>query len=163
METRKRNNNENNIISSSSSSSSSSQLSLGFNNNNHKSKQSNDSLSSMCEDYHPYEHKIEIRIKSNVQNSKHNGNKKDVTVSIPTSSTVNQLKDEIRSKCFNSECSGNNPGGRMSKVGRDRYLRLICSGRLLAPDSTKLSDFDCLKDGTVVHAVLAAPGVRYVF
>ena len=116
--------------------------------------------------------KIEIRIKSNVQNSNNNGNKQDVTLSIPTSYDVNQLKDEIRNQCFHAECcddsanENNNNGStsskRTKKIGRDRYLRLICSGRLLAPDSTRLSEFDCLKDGSVVHAVLAAPGVRFV-
>lgn len=41
----------------------------------------------------------------------------------------------------------------------NRYLRLICKGRLLAPDTSLVRDF-ALKDGEVVHAVLAAPGVR---
>ena len=40
-----------------------------------------------------------------------------------------------------------------------RYLRLIVRGRLLAPDSAPLADFG-LGGGDVVHAVLAAPGVR---
>ena len=129
--------------------------------------------------------KIEIRIKSNVQNSNNNGNKQDVTLSIPTSYNVNQLKDEIRNQCFYAECgsdtsssandnnihsSSNNSSSTSSRnsrrtkrnkqIGRDRYLRLICSGRLLAPDSSRLTEFDCLKDGSVIHAVLAAPGVR---
>jgi len=40
-----------------------------------------------------------------------------------------------------------------------RYLRLIASGRLLAPDKAPLSNFK-VADGDVLHAVLAAPGVR---
>mmetsp|Transcript_8827 Transcript_8827/g.13550 ORF Transcript_8827/g.13550 Transcript_8827/m.13550 type:complete len:237 (+) Transcript_8827:539-1249(+) len=43
---------------------------------------------------------------------------------------------------------------------RGRYLRLICKGRLLAPDAAKLKEFAVVRDGDVVHAVLAAAGVR---
>jgi uncharacterized ubiquitin-like protein YukD len=41
----------------------------------------------------------------------------------------------------------------------NRYIRLIWKGRMLAPDSALLKEFS-LQDGDVVHAVLAAPGVR---
>eukprot|EP00551_Chaetoceros_affinis_P014969 CAMPEP_0203696046 /NCGR_PEP_ID=MMETSP0091-20130426/7353_1 /ASSEMBLY_ACC=CAM_ASM_001089 /TAXON_ID=426623 /ORGANISM="Chaetoceros affinis, Strain CCMP159" /LENGTH=387 /DNA_ID=CAMNT_0050567747 /DNA_START=94 /DNA_END=1254 /DNA_ORIENTATION=- len=150
---------------------------------------------------------IQIRIKPNVQNSRNNY--QDVTLSIPLSSTVYQLKEKIRSSCYNSSnnsnnnnssssssnnngndnsasntsddgnsnamniCNKNNDSSSSSNknintptianlttISRDRYLRLICSGRLLAPDSTALSDLKCIKDGSVVHAILAAPGVR---
>ncbi len=138
---------------------------------------------------------IKIRIKPNVQNSRNNY--QDVTLSIALSSTVYQLKEKIRSSCYdtnnnsttstvnnsngssnsnsndsngqNGNCNGdincNNSSagiaGNMT-ISRDRYLRLICSGRLLAPDSTVLSEFKCIKDGSVIHAILAAPGVRLV-
>lgn len=141
---------------------------------------------------------IQIRIKPNVQNSRNNYH--DVTLSIARSSTVYQLKEQIRSSCYNKSVnnsddsddnddsndndtshtrssSSNNDGNGSSNgdttdhsntnttttastISRDRYLRLICSGRLLAPDSTVLSDFKCIKDGSFIHAILAAPGVR---
>ena len=44
-------------------------------------------------------------------------------------------------------------------VSQDRYVRLICKGRLLAPDSGIISDYS-IGHGDVVHAVLAADGVR---
>lgn len=106
---------------------------------------------------------IRIRIKSNIQNSNGNDNR-DVTLTIPKSFTVNQLKEQIRSSCFNT--SDGNDGVDSSgniAVTKDRYLRLICSGRLLAPDSINISEFKCMKDGSVIHAVLAAPGIRLVY
>ena len=117
---------------------------------------------------------MKVRIKSNIQNSNSN-NAKDVTLLISPSYTVNQLKDHIRSSCFNdianggndTSSSGNgdnltNSSNTASTISRDRYLRLICSGRLLAPDSMNISEFKCIKDGSVIHAVLAAPGIRFV-
>ena len=50
----------------------------------------------------------------------------------------------------------------LGDVPENRYLRLICKGRLLAPDtSLVVRDFG-LHDGDIVHVVLAAPGVQYV-
>ena len=46
-----------------------------------------------------------------------------------------------------------------SGAGRERYLRLIVRGRLLAPDAAPVSNFG-LRDDDVVHAVVAAAGVR---
>eukprot|EP01083_Nonionella_stella_P212985 768578_1 len=61
--------------------------------------------------------------------------------------TVANLKDLIRSH------------PTLSSSTRGRYLRLIFSGRLLAPDDAALDTFR-LKDKCVVHAVIAAAGVR---
>lgn len=47
----------------------------------------------------------------------------------------------------------------LGEQAHNRYLRLICKGRLLAPDSSQLSEFS-VQNGDVVHAVLAAVGVR---
>ena len=114
---------------------------------------------------------INIRIKPS-------GNEyKDVTINIPLSYTVHQLKEQIRSSCFNNKNylnqesntvnhslspSNHNNRNRNRSISKDRYLRLVCSGRLLAPDSTNITDFKCIKDGSVIHAVLAAPGIRLV-
>ena len=114
---------------------------------------------------------INIRIKPS-------GNEyKDVTINIPLSYTVHQLKEQIRSSCFNnknylnqesntvnhsSSPSNHNNRNMNRSISKDRYLRLVCSGRLLAPDSTNITDFKCIKDGSVIHAVLAAPGIRLV-
>lgn len=116
------------------------------------------------------EESMKIRIKSNIQNSI--SHTKDVTLLIPPSYTVHQLKEHVRSSCFNDTANngndtsnGNDDGmnhitSTTTAISKDRYLRLICSGRLLAPDSIKISEFKCLKDGSVIHAVLAAPGIR---
>lgn len=40
-----------------------------------------------------------------------------------------------------------------------RYLRLISSGKMLAPDSAKVESFD-LKDNDCIHAVVSPAGVR---
>jgi hypothetical protein len=114
---------------------------------------------------------INIRIKPS-------GNEyKDITINIPLSYTVHQLKEKIRSSCFNqnncvnhesnnnvnhSSPSSSNSNKNNRTISKDRYLRLVCSGRLLAPDSTNITDFKCIKDGSVIHAVLAAPGIRLV-
>lgn len=47
----------------------------------------------------------------------------------------------------------------LGQEAENRYLRLICKGRLLAPDSASLRDFS-IQNGDVVHAVLAAAGVN---
>jgi hypothetical protein len=47
----------------------------------------------------------------------------------------------------------------LGQEAENRYLRLICKGRLLAPDSALLREFS-VKNGDVVHAVLAAAGVN---
>jgi len=68
---------------------------------------------------------------------------KDVHVSIGSGDTVGDLKQSVQ----------------QALSAENRYLRLICKGRLLAPDASVLTDFG-IQDGEVVHAVLAAAGVR---
>lgn len=69
---------------------------------------------------------------------------KDVDVTVSTSWTVASLKRTVR---------------RALEVSEHRYLRLILRGRLLAPDSAPLSTF-AVKEGDVLHAVIAAEGVQ---
>ena len=78
-----------------------------------------------------------IRIKSSAPT--------DVTLPISSTASVVQLKESIRSA--------------LGESTQGRYIRLIYSGRLLAPDNAPLTNFK-LKDGCVVHAVVAAAGVR---
>jgi hypothetical protein len=79
-----------------------------------------------------------LRIKSSNASS-------DVTLPTPSNQTVNQLKESIQQS--------------LGQVSRGRYIRLIHSGRLLAPDNAPISNFK-LKDGSVIHAIIAAAGVR---
>jgi hypothetical protein len=69
---------------------------------------------------------------------------KDVEIHVPLHSNVSSVKAQVRSALG---------------TGEDRYLRLICKGRLLAPDAAQLREFS-VQDGDVLHAVLAAAGVR---
>ena len=69
---------------------------------------------------------------------------KDVEIHVPMHSNVSSVKELVR---------------RALGTGEDRYLRLICKGRLLAPDSAALQEFS-VENGDVLHAVLAAAGVR---
>jgi len=82
---------------------------------------------------------VTLRIKS----SAHLTN--DLTVSTERNATVEQLKENIRSALGNAT--------------QGRYLRLISSGRLMAPDTAGLEAFR-LNEGSVVHAVLSVAGVR---
>ncbi|KAL3927152.1 MAG: hypothetical protein SGARI_005402, partial [Bacillariaceae sp.] len=70
---------------------------------------------------------------------------KDVDIAVPASSKVSHLKDVVRQA--------------LGPQSQERYLRLICKGRLLDPDAAALSEFK-VHNHDVVHAVLAAPGVR---
>jgi hypothetical protein len=70
---------------------------------------------------------------------------KDVDIAVPVSATVSDLKHMVRQA--------------LGPQSQDRYLRLICKGRLLDPDASLLSEFK-VHNQDVVHAVLAAPGVR---
>jgi DUF2407 ubiquitin-like domain len=65
---------------------------------------------------------------------------------------------EVRT-CLNESVADLKQAVRLALKAEHRYLRLICRGRLLAPDTSLVRDMG-LKDGDVVHAVLAAPGVR---
>jgi DUF2407 C-terminal domain/DUF2407 ubiquitin-like domain len=67
---------------------------------------------------------------------------KDVEISVPAGSVVAYLKQQVKAALLDADDS------------QDRYLRLICKGRLLLPDDHPISDFN-VQDGDVVHAVLA--------
>lgn len=80
---------------------------------------------------------LELRVKSF----------QDVTVIVDRDSTVLQLKEKIVSA--------------LGKEAENRYLRLICKGRLVAPDAAVLqTDMSYIHSGDVVHAVLATAGTR---
>lgn len=70
---------------------------------------------------------------------------KDVEIHINDASSVAQVKQAVRNA--------------LGDQAQDRYLRLICKGRLLAPDTSPLREF-AVRNGDVLHAVLAAAGVR---
>lgn len=70
---------------------------------------------------------------------------REVDIRISDTSNVASVKKAVRSA--------------LGEQAQNRYLRLICKGRLLAPDSSKLREFS-VQNGDVVHAVLAAVGVR---
>jgi hypothetical protein len=76
---------------------------------------------------------LNLRIKSS---------KQDAEISVSPSSSVSAVKEAVR--CALS-------------VPRRRYVRLVYRGRLLAPDSARISEFS-IGDGDVVHAVVAAEG-----
>lgn len=70
---------------------------------------------------------------------------KDVEIAIPSNSNVAHLKELVH-QALGPQC-------------HDRYLRLICKGKLLHPEQSLLSEFK-VHNNDVVHAVLAAQGVR---
>lgn len=70
---------------------------------------------------------------------------KDSEISLARTASIKMAKQAIL------ETLGENAQGR--------YLRLICKGRMLAPDTATLEGFS-LASGDVLHAVLAAQGVR---
>lgn len=70
---------------------------------------------------------------------------RDVEIRINDASSVAQVKQAVRNA--------------LGEEAKDRYLRLICKGRLLAPDTSSIRDF-AVRNGDVLHAVLAAAGVR---
>jgi hypothetical protein len=65
---------------------------------------------------------------------------KDVEIRVESHSSVSQVKQQVRAAL---EC------------GPDRYVRLICKGRLLAPDTAPLHEF-AVQNNDVLHAVLAS-------
>lgn len=69
----------------------------------------------------------------------------DLTLPVSSSLTVSQLKHSIQQS--------------LGPSANDRYIRLIYSGRLLAPDDAPIDNFK-LQDGSVIHVVVAAAGVR---
>ena len=109
------------------------------------------------EDKHPqHEHQeplLHLRVKCNGGNLQppppgtgHNTNGGEYPLQIsPSATTVSDLKASVRA-VLGPGCRG-------------RYLRLIVRGRLLAPDAAPVTNFG-LEEDDVVHAVVAAAGVR---
>ena len=62
---------------------------------------------------------------------------KDVEIAVPPGSVVAHVKQQVRAA--------------MGVDDPNRYLRLICKGRLLFPDDHPISDFN-VQNGDVVHA-----------
>lgn len=70
---------------------------------------------------------------------------KNVDINVQTDATVSHVKDVVRKA--------------LGPSTENRYLRLIAKGRLLAPDTALLKEFN-VQNGDSLHAVLAAAGVR---
>jgi hypothetical protein len=70
----------------------------------------------------------------------------------PKTTSVAQLKVLVRKALSTKEAEKK---GGLEQL-EDRYLRLICKGRLLSPDECFLSEFK-VAENDVVHAVLGAP------
>lgn len=85
----------------------------------------------------------------------------EIQITIACDSTVLALKDSIITNLSLSLSDNYRSDGhrKRNENEKGRYIRLIYSGRLLAPDSANLSVFQ-MKNHSVVHAVIAAPGVR---
>ena len=110
---------------------------------------------------------MKLRIKSSY---------KDMEIEIPNrgcprTTSVAQLKALVRTALLQKEAEKEQGNGDLNKQQQhnnnnnsngeqqDRYLRLICKGRLLSPDESSLSEFKVV-DNDVIHAVLAAAGGR---
>jgi hypothetical protein len=70
---------------------------------------------------------------------------RDVEITVSDTASVSDLKQVVRRA--------------LGPSTENRYLRLICKGRLLAPDTATVKEFG-VKQGDSLHAVLAAAGVR---
>ena len=93
---------------------------------------------------------LTLRIKCNSPGVDHSGQDSGMSnyeVVTHAEASVHSLKESIRNA--------------IGQGARGRYLRIIASGRLLAPDVAPLSNFK-ISDGDCVHAVLAAAGIRFV-
>lgn len=69
----------------------------------------------------------------------------DVEIALPSNSIVSDLKERTKNA--------------LGDQAQNRYMRLICKGRLLSPDDSPIQEFN-VQDGDVVHAVLAQPQVQ---
>lgn len=67
---------------------------------------------------------------------------RDLELQLPSNSMVSDLKERTKNA--------------LGERAQDRYMRLICKGRLLSPDDSAIQEFN-VKDGDVIHAVLAQP------
>ena len=88
----------------------------------------------------PTDATLTLRIKSSGRDINEN-----VSITAQKSTSIKALKSLVI-KALGDHCKG-------------RYVRLISNGRLLAPDSSLLGDFSVQDEG-VIHAVIAAEGVR---
>jgi uncharacterized ubiquitin-like protein YukD len=75
---------------------------------------------------------------------------KDVEISVPPTSVVAHVKQQVRQALAEVVVVDD----KEEEDDDDRHLRLICKGRLLAPDTAPIADFG-VTDGDVIHAVLA--------
>mmetsp|Transcript_22407 Transcript_22407/g.63498 ORF Transcript_22407/g.63498 Transcript_22407/m.63498 type:complete len:418 (+) Transcript_22407:94-1347(+) len=101
---------------------------------------------------------LQLRIKSFIL-----GPNADLPIRVNAQAQVAILKDIVKRRLLKKEAEeagddGSNDDNSGSRAS-DRYLRLICKGKLLAPDSAPLSEFSMESDD-VVHAVLSAQGVK---
>ena len=69
----------------------------------------------------------------------------EYNVTVSDTDSVEQLKCQVKHA--------------IGKAAQGRYMRLIYGGKLLAPDAAKVEGFK-LKEGVVLHCVLAPTGVR---
>lgn len=76
----------------------------------------------------------------------------------PKTTLVSQLKSLVKETLAQKDQETNHQSNDGFK---DRQLRLICKGKLLSPDESRLEEFK-VDSGDVVHAVLGKPGSQTV-
>lgn len=69
---------------------------------------------------------------------------KDVTIQVLPTDSIRDVKEAVR-RALGTEVTQQRP-----------YTRLVCKGRLLAPDAARLQDLSVVQPDDVVHAVLSA-------
>eukprot|EP00522_Entomoneis_paludosa_P018353 CAMPEP_0172451892 /NCGR_PEP_ID=MMETSP1065-20121228/9727_1 /TAXON_ID=265537 /ORGANISM="Amphiprora paludosa, Strain CCMP125" /LENGTH=479 /DNA_ID=CAMNT_0013203863 /DNA_START=395 /DNA_END=1834 /DNA_ORIENTATION=- len=84
---------------------------------------------------------------------------RDVLIRVRPCDTVGQMKEAVLQAL--GEDSTHDAKSNKKDSPERRYVRLVCKGRLLAPDNTSLKDLKFVQPNDVVHAVLtAAPQQR---
>ena len=73
----------------------------------------------------------------------------------PKTTIVSKLKSLVKQALSQKDQETNNQ--KSNNGFQDRQLRLICKGKLLSPDDSKLDEFK-VTNGDVIHAVLGKPG-----
>ncbi|GKY96241.1 hypothetical protein MPSEU_000583900 [Mayamaea pseudoterrestris] len=97
---------------------------------------------------------LKLRIKTTYSSSNHKNQNQDFILHVTASQSVSELKQQVLEHL---------------QLEATRYVRLVCHGRLLAPDAASLATFDVLMKQhatdeeqashyVVVHAVIAAVG-----
>mmetsp|Transcript_26177 Transcript_26177/g.72213 ORF Transcript_26177/g.72213 Transcript_26177/m.72213 type:complete len:463 (-) Transcript_26177:6489-7877(-) len=86
---------------------------------------------------------------------------RDVLIRVRPIETIGKVKESVL-QALGEESSNNN--GRNKKTDK-KYVRLVCKGRLLAPDNAILKELKFVEPNDVVHAVLTTsqqqrPGVQ---